>query len=331
MRRFLALVHARNMEFVRDRGNLFWNLLFPIFLVFGFSFAFSGGNNELFRVGIYGDQVLGLSFLEEPYVKSVNYEKLHLALNKVRHHQIDMVINFETNEYFVNEDSTSGSVAERIFLTSDEAANFEHRFLSGKPVRYVDWFVPGAIGANMMFSCIFGAGWIIVRYRRNGVLKRLKATPVHAFEFISAQLASRLFIVLVVSVIVYAGTNLFLKFMMEGSYLDLLLITLLATVCMISLGLIFASRIRSEELAGGLMNIILWPMMAFSGIFFSLEGTPAVLQKASRIFPLTHYIEAGRAIMLDGAKLADISTNLITLVGMSVLFLLISSLLFRWE
>jgi len=319
------------MEFVRDRGNLFWNLLFPIFLVFGFSFAFSGGNNELFRVGIYGDQVLGLSFLEEPYVKSVNYEKLHLALNKVRHHQIDMVINFETNEYFVNEDSTSGSVAERIFLTSDEAANFEHRFLSGKPVRYVDWFVPGAIGANMMFSCIFGAGWIIVRYRRNGVLKRLKATPVHAFEFISAQLASRLFIVLVVSVIVYAGTNLFLKFMMEGSYLDLLLITLLATVCMISLGLIFASRIRSEELAGGLMNIILWPMMAFSGIFFSLEGTPAVLQKASRIFPLTHYIEAGRAIMLDGAKLADISTNLITLVGMSVLFLLISSLLFRWE
>jgi len=319
------------MEFLRDRGNFFWNLLFPIFLIFGFSFAFSGGNNELFRVGVYGNQGYNLSFLEEPYVKIVNYEEVKLALKKVSHHQIDMVINFETNEYFINSSSASGSVAERIFLASDNGSDFEHRALDGKPIRYVDWFVPGAIGANMMFSCIFGAGWIIVRYRRNGVLKRLKATPVNAFEFVSAQLSSRLFIVLIVSVVVYIGTNFFLKFVMEGSYLNLLLMTLLSAVCMISLGLIFASRIRSEELAGGLMNIIIWPMMAFSGVFFSLEGAPILLQTISRIFPLTHYIEASRAIMLDGARLADIGTNLITLVGMSALFLLTSSLLFKWE
>jgi len=319
------------MEFVRDKGNLFWNLLFPIFLIFGFSFAFSGGSNELFKVGVYGNQDSSLGFLEESYVKVVNYEKLNLALNKVRHHQIDMVINFETKEYFVNESSTNASVAERIFLTGDEAADFKHQSLSGRPIRYVDWFVPGAIGANMMFSCIFGAGWIIVRYRRNGVLKRLKATPVHAFEFVSAQMMSRLFIVFIVSVIVYGGTNFFLKFVMVGSYWNLLFITVLATISMISLGLVFASRIRSEELAGGLMNIVIWPMMAFSGIFFSLEGSPAALQRASRIFPLTHYIEAGRAIMLDGAKLTDIGANLITLVGMSALFLLLSSLLFKWE
>jgi len=331
MRRFLALMHARNMEFVRDKGNLFWNLLFPIFLIFGFSFAFSGGNNELFKVGVHGSQSSSLKFLEEPYVKVINYEKLNLALNKVRHHQVDMVINFETKEYFVNENSTNASVAERIFLSGEEAVDFKNQSLSGRPIRYVDWFVPGAIGANMMFSCIFGAGWIIVRYRRNGVLKRLKATPVHAFEFVSAQMISRLFIVLIVSVLVYGGTNLFLKFVMIGSYWNLLLITLFATISMISLGLVFASRIRSEELAGGLMNIVIWPMMAFSGIFFSLEGSPVALQRVSRIFPLTHYIEAGRAIMLDGAKLADIGTNLITLVGMSTLFLFLSSLLFKWE
>jgi ABC-2 type transport system permease protein len=72
-------------------------------------------------------------------------------------------------------------------------------------------------------------------------------------------------------------------------------------------------------------------MMAFSGVFFSLEGTPTVLQKLSRIFPLTHYIEAARAIILDGAGIADIMPNLIVLPGMTVLFLLLSSLLFKWE
>ena len=54
MRKFLALMHARNMEFLRDRGTLFWNLIFPVFLVFGFAFAFSGQDDSLLKVGIVG-------------------------------------------------------------------------------------------------------------------------------------------------------------------------------------------------------------------------------------------------------------------------------------
>ncbi len=61
-------------------------------------------------------------------------------------------------------------------------------------------------------------------------------------------------------------------------------------------------------------------MMAFSGVFFSLEGTQLLLRKLSRIFPLTHYIEAARAIMLDGAGLADILPNIIVLIGMTALY-----------
>ncbi len=117
----------------------------------------------------------------------------------------------------------------------------------------------------------------------------------------------------------------------EGSYFTLLLVTAVATVCMISFGLVFAARIRSEELANGLMNLVLWPMMAFSGVFFSLEGSPMILQRLSRVFPLTHYIEASRAIMLDGATLAQITPNLVVLLGMTTLFLLVSSLMFKWE
>ncbi|HKJ85629.1 MAG TPA: ABC transporter permease, partial [Spirochaetia bacterium] len=51
MTRFRALFHARNMEFVRDRGTLIWNLAFPILLVFGFAFAFGGGGDDVFSVG----------------------------------------------------------------------------------------------------------------------------------------------------------------------------------------------------------------------------------------------------------------------------------------
>jgi ABC-2 type transport system permease protein len=330
MRKFVALMHARNMEFIRDRGNLFWNLLFPVFLVFGFSFAFSGGDDTLFKIGVIDDPVIVGGFLQEPYLENISYDEIDEALDKLRHHQLDMVVDFQRSAYYINNNSAKGDVAENLFLSSG-GPELVRQEVSGEPIRYVDWFVPGVIGMNMMFSCIFGVGWIIVRYRKNGVLKRLKATPVRALEFISAQLVSRLIIVLLTSIVVFTGTNIFLKFMMEGSYLNLIFITAVATVNMISFGLIFAARIKSEELANGLMNLALWPMMAFSGVFFSLEGTPTVLQKLSRIFPLTHYIEAARAIMLDGAGIADIMPNLIVLLGMTVLFLLLSSLMFKWE
>jgi hypothetical protein len=64
--------------------------------------------------------------------------------------------------------------------------------VSGAAVRYVDWLLPGILGMNMMFSCLFGVGYVVVRYRKSGFLRRLSATPVTAFEFGAAQVLSRL-------------------------------------------------------------------------------------------------------------------------------------------
>ena len=49
-------------------------------------------------------------------------------------------------------------------------------------MRYVDWVLPGILGMNMMFSCLFGVGYVVVRYRKNGFLKRLRATPLRAIR-----------------------------------------------------------------------------------------------------------------------------------------------------
>jgi ABC-2 type transport system permease protein len=176
-----------------------------------------------------------------------------------------------------------------------------------------------------------GVGYVIVRYRKNGVLKRFLATPLRAFEFVSAQLLSRFFIVAFMSAVIYIGTNIFLRFKMSGSYLDLILVTSLAILCHISLGLLFSTRIRSEEFAGGLINAISWPMMFLSGIFFSLEGTPPIMQSVSRFFPITHFIEAARKIMLDGAGLGGVMENVLVLAGCTVVFLVASALIFKWE
>lgn len=330
MSRFIALFYARTMEFLRDRGSLIWNLALPVFLVFGFAFAFGTDGETIFSVGYLGERPSELSFFELPYAEYIAYDDADEALSRVRFHQIDLLVDERAGAYYVNESNTSGMVA-RELLVSMHGDRFEQQTVTGRPIRYVDWFLPGLIGMNMMFSGVAGVGFVIVRYRKNGVLKRLKATPVSALEFVSSQVASRFLIVIATSVVVFTATNLVLNFLMLGSYVLLLLLTMLAVFCMISLGLVFATRIRSEELAGGLINVITLPMILVSGVFFSLEGSPQIVRTISRFFPLTHFIDGARSIMLEGAGLPEIAPNILVLVGFTAVFLALASALFRWE
>lgn len=317
------------MEFFRDTGTLIWNLLFPIFLIFGFAFAFSG-DNATYKIGTLGNNAPKIEFMNYRYLKFIPYDSMDLALKKLTHHGIDLVMDFRSNTYYVNSESPNSYLVEKILL-SDREQKFEQQIIRGDKIRYIDWFIPGVIAMNIMFGCIFGVGYVIVRYRQNGVLKRFKATPMHAIEFVSAQVFSRFFIVAFMTVLIYTGTNFFLHFRMSGSYLDLILLTTLAILCMISLGLLFATRFKSEEVASGLMNLVTWPMMMLSGLWFSLEGTPQALQTAAKIFPTTHFVDAARQIMLDGTPLMAVMDHVIVLAAMTVVFLILSALLFKWE
>jgi ABC-type multidrug transport system permease subunit len=335
MKRFWAVFVARNLEFFRDRSTLIWNIALPVLLIFGFAFAFPGGGGTTFKIGTVGPAPLAgspgdVAFLHYEHMQFLGYGELATPLDRLAHHQLDMVIDYAKGEYYVNSSSSNGYVLERMLAPMAGSA-YAKRTVSGSPIRYVDWFVPGLIGINILFGSLSGVGFVIVRYRRNGVLKRFKATPLSAFEFVSSQVLSRFFIIVVMSGAVFLGTDLFLHFRMVGSWGLLFLVNVLGILCMISLGLVFSSRIRSEEVAGGLMNLITWPMMIFSGVFFSLEGTPAVMRAASRIFPITYYIEASRAIMLDGSGLGAVSLDILVMAGMSLAFTAVAAALFKWE
>jgi ABC transporter DrrB family efflux protein len=333
MKAFYALVKARTMEFVRDTGTLIWALVFPVLLIVGFAFAFSGDGGPVFKVGVLGPGDAGLGFLHTPQIQTISYSDTEKAalLEKLRLHKLDAVVDTSAKTYWINDQGKNHAIVEILMTKQEGGTAYARQTVSGAPIRYVDQLVPGVIAMNVMFGAIFGVGWVLVRYRKNGVLKRMKATPVSAFSFVSAQGVSRFLIVLVTSTLVYFGTNLFLHFRMDGSYLNLLLLLAMGILSMISLGLAFATRLKSEEVANGLMNLVTFPMMLFSGVFFSLEGTPQLLQDASQILPLTHFIQAARGVMLQGWGLAQITPDLLFLGGFTVVCLGLAAWLFKWE
>lgn len=335
LKRIWSVFIARNREFYRDKGGLSWNLAFPILLILGFAFAFSRGDRPAYKVGIYPSPAIQetarFPFLAVKYIQFTPIDNVEKAVEKVRYHQLDMLVSLQdTPEYWVNESSPKGYLVERI-ITGTKSDSMVRKEVSGKPVRYVDWLVPGILAMNMMFSALFGVGWVIVRYRKTGYLKRLKATPLKSIEFLIGQCISRIVVLVGSSTLVFAGTYAIVKFSMNGSIVLLSLVFLLGCFCMISLGLVFASRFTNEELVSGLLNFLTWPMMFLSGVWFSLEGVHPWLQKISLVFPLTHIVTAMRAIMIDGAGLGDIIFPVSVLGVMSIVFILFGSLLFKWE
>jgi len=337
LRRIYAIFVSRNREFFRDRSSLAWNLLLPVGLVFGLSFAFDGQRDE-YTVGVLqAEAEIDISshpFLETRYVRLVPYQDIDEALRKVERHQLDLLIDIgPPTRYWINPTAPKGYFVEFALLQAAAPVpdSVIKEQIEGDPVRYADWILPGVLGMNMMFSCMFGVGYVVVRYRKNGFLKRLRATPLTSLEFITAQVASRMVLIMLITTFVYMGTHLLLDTRMEGSYFTLFLVGLVGAVSMVSLGLIISARVTSEELAGGLLNLINWPMMMLSGVWFSLEGAGETVRSISRIFPLTHVLESARAVILDGATLIDIAPSLAALVVMSAVFLAVGAAIFRWE
>ena len=341
-----ALFIARNYEFIRDRAGFGWNILFPFLIVAGFGVIFSSDSRSEFKLGVFPvepDQMMvqNLNIPEKlknyDYIKIVPFETRDGAMDKLLHHKIDILVENSDSilSYWIADSSPKGFVMEKLVKESiipEELfdSRIKKQQIKGKQIRYLDWLFPGILGMNIMFSSLFGVGYVIVRYRRTGVLKRLKATPVTAFEYLSAQMVSRVLILLFTSHVVWFGCDFIFSFQMQGSYFDAFVIFLVGTICLVSLGLIVACRGTNEELANGFINFICWPMMFLSEVWFSIEGASEWVKNVAKFFPLTHFLSAARKIINDGAVLSDVTFEITILLVMSVVFLSIGSVLFSW-
>lgn len=235
-KRIFAVFRARNLEFVRDKGSIGWSFFMPILLIIGMSFAFDGDGKAIYKVGVmnalpdntsasgksgfHPDDSVKHSFWTIKHVEFVVYQDMAKAQSKVQQHAIDLLVDWQQKAYWVNDTSPNGYMTEQLLLGAE--TGYQREVLNGREIRYIDWLVPGILGMNIMFGSLIGASYVIVRYRKNSVLKRLKATPLKATEFIIAQILSRLMVVIGMASLVFVICNMLFDFFMLGSYLNLL-------------------------------------------------------------------------------------------------------------
>ena len=332
MKRIWALFWARNKEFIRDKSALTWSFVFPIVLVIGIGMAFTG-NQPIFKVAYMGETTqlsqqasLLKAYPEIDFIQVSNWPKAKIRLEQ---HEYDLLLDLRQGnaDYWINEASDKSKFLDALMKSSP----LKRQGLSSKNLRYVDWILPGILAINMMYGALYGVGYVIVRYRKNGYLKRLQATPLTAFEFLTSQMLSRLVISQCVMLVIFALCFAILQPVIYGSLWLLLALSILGAFSLCSLGLLLCTRVASEEFSRGLLEMASWPMLLLSQAWFSLDSAHPSLQAISKLLPLTYLIHGWREVMYYGATLKEVWGDLLFLGGFGFITLLVAGKLFKWH
>ena len=118
---------------------------------------------------------------------------------------------------------------------------------------------------------------------------------------------------------------------LRGSLLLLAGLSLVGALAFSGLGLLAAARPRTIEGVSGLMNLIMVPMWIFSGIFFSTERFPSILQPFVQALPLTALNDALRGVMLEGAGLGPLLPKIAILLAWGTISSVVALKMFRWQ
>jgi ABC-type multidrug transport system permease subunit len=205
------------------------------------------------------------------------------------------------------------------------------RMLREPGSRYIDFLIPGLLGMNLMGSAIWGMGFTIVDSRRKKLMKRLVATPMpRHYYLLSFALSRLLLLVLEVGVLVGFGALVF-RVPLRGSLVDLGALCVLGSMSFGAIGLLIASRVQTIEAANGLMNLVMMPMWIVSGVFFSAQRFPDLLQPVIKVLPLTALIDALRANMLQGAGFVQLAPQMAILGVWMVVCFTVALRIFRWR
>ena len=341
--------------FFRQREAILWTLLFPLFMIFLFGFVKFDGLGRV-TVGVVNDA----GGKAAPFVEALKEVRTLKVIEGNRTEELtqlgkgerEMVViipaSFDPSSNdsllaYVNDEKPQEAQLGALILqrVMDEQAfrrspPANRIVLWTQPVKsrnltYIDFLLPGVLSMSIMQMGIFGVAFGFVSLKKRGILRRLWVTPMKPDDFILAQVAFRLIIVMMqILVMILVGVYFFdLHFI--GSFGSLFLVGMLGAVVFLAMGFALAGISKSEDQVAPLANIISLPMMLLSGIFFSRSNLPGFVHTITDFFPLTYLADGMRGIAIDGATLAQLTPQLLGLGIWCIVTCAVAVKMFRWE
>jgi ABC transporter DrrB family efflux protein len=199
-----------------------------------------------------------------------------------------------------------------------------------RATNYASFVLPGLLGLNLVSMGLFSVGMVNVSYREKGKFRRLAVTPLPKWVFLLGQVLHRLTVTVVQAAILLLVGRLIFGIQNQGSFLNLLLIMTLGTACFMAFGFALSGFAETSEGYAAISNLVFFPLMMLSGVYFTLDAAPAWLQHTVALMPLAPFIRALRAVFNDGASLAGHGLGLMIVGAWALAAFILAVRRFRW-
>ncbi len=351
MRPLWAMVKANLKMSVRNRTALFWNLAFPAIFILIFGAVFGRDTGIRVEVGVAGTGSPFQASVEaamrgsEVFIVETGSEATELAA--LEEGDRDVVLVFAPAEagappavrlYYDQTDGPNAQIAvstvRQVLLGQAGGENplvIQEQAVSAEEISFIDFFVPGILAMSLMNSGVIGLSTAFVIYRERGILRRIKVTPFPISSFILARVMSQLIVAVAQSLILVGLAKLVFGLEIRGNLLLVLLVILVGALAFLAIGFAISGFARNAEAAASYANLVTFPMLFLSGVFFSIESAPAWLRPITRVLPLAYLVDALREPMTRGRGLAAIWIDLAVLAITFVVAMAVAIRFFRWD
>jgi len=357
-----TLCRTLTKRYFRDPVALFFTLVFPVIflLIFG---AMSRSNSVSFSVAVMNksDSQFAKQFAERIKTNKVfkvkDVKSFEEAKEKMGRGELDSIIELPKDfgqsdvkgvpqgnlvvyyqEAKPDTGQTVASVMQRVLdginkglVATTDPLTVEQKATKTTNLTRFDYTVAGIVGFSLMSLAIFGMANGFPADKKSGSLRRMRATPLRASQLILATALEYLLIGLLTVIVMFVVATLLFDFNMRGNYLTLGAFALIGTFSLFGFGMAIGGWAKNENQSAPLSNLVAFPMMFLTGVFFPTYLMPQWLQNISHFLPLTPIIDGIRQIITENASLLNLGPELAIIGAWTVIIYAIAFRVFRWE
>ena len=364
MTKILALYKALTIRFFRDKTALFFTVVLPIIFLLVFGGIFGSDDNFKPRIVFVENSSsdFAIQFVDQAredalfeVVDDPGEAKRNEMLSRA---ELDLVLVLEDGFGEINQELGGPEGKIRAQYPESQAENARIvvgviRQITGEinqsfapyqpPIEVIDepqsiaefsrfdYTFSGLVAFSLMSLGVFGMANGFASDKKSGAIDRLRSAPIRSYHLIVATGLNYISLALVsIAVMMVVAMTVF-GFKMQGDWLSFVALIALGTISMFGLGFAVAGWAKDEKQAAPISNIVAFPMMFLSGVFFPTFLMPDWLQSVSKWLPLSPIANSIRLILTENKILFDLGSELLAIGAWTLLFYTVAFKLFRWK
>lgn len=349
----------------RDRLALFFTFLFPLIFLFVFGSLNSHSSSVSFNVAIINESKskLAAQFVNQSENNNQKILKVDKTVTnfsqanaKMSRGEIDATIELPPGFGNLKDGVPSGQAIVHYTNNNQSAATTlvsvltsQFQGISSKYVKNVnpltvtprqnnehalssfDYTFTGLLGFSILGAGIFGPMNVFPELKKMGILRRLHTTPIRVWQYFLANMLGNAVTGLMSIAVMFVVAMAVFHLKIVGNLFELAVFLAYGIIVILGIGLALGGWARNERQAAPLGNIIVFPMMFLTGVFFPRFLMPHWLQGVTSYMPLTPVIDGARMILTEGKGLFALGSQLAVMTVWLVVIYIIAFRVFRWE